>query len=59
MKITQDLLSSMKGKTIEKVMHPGVNCLIIQFSDGTEVDFEVEHVGHGLYAISLVDPPIK
>lgn len=44
----------MVGKTIKKIDETSVNCINIEFTDGTELLLEVEAVngGIGLYGIS-------
>lgn len=39
----------MVGKTIKQIDEKSVNCLNIEFTDGTELLLEVEAAGHGLY----------
>lgn len=43
------LKSHMVGKTIKRIDESSVNCLNIEFTDGTELLLEVEAAGHGLY----------
>lgn len=49
-----DVLPStwFEGKTVKKLEKHGVNCLVFYFTDGTQVELEVEYTGHsGLHGM--------
>jgi hypothetical protein len=52
--LIEKLAPHMVGKTITRIDERAVNCLEIEFSDGTELRLEVEAVNGpiGLYGIS-------
>lgn len=51
MKLSDDVLNQLKGKTIDRAEQNGCNCLSLYFTDGTHLELEVEYVGSNLYAI--------
>lgn len=50
-KMLNSLSESMIGKTIKAIDESSVNCLNIEFTDGTSLLLEAENVGHGLIGI--------
>ncbi len=40
-----------EGKTIAHINTSSVNVLVILFTDGTWITWEVENMGHGLYGL--------
>lgn len=40
------------GKTIKHINFTAVNYMVIFFTDGSSLELETEHVGHGIYGIN-------
>jgi len=49
---------SMIGKTIKSVDHSAANTKTIEFTDGSKISLDTQHVGYGIYGIvpMLADP---
>lgn len=47
----EELTSLMVGKTISAIDETACNCLNIEFTDGTELLLETEHLGHNLLGV--------
>jgi hypothetical protein len=47
----KDLKKLMVGKTIKSIENDSMNVLNIEFTDGSELMFETEHVGHSIYGM--------
>ena len=47
----EELTSLMVGKTISAIDETACNCLNIEFTDGTELLLETEHMGHNIHGV--------
>ena len=57
--MVNSLSKSLVGKTIKAIDESNVNCVNIEFTDGTELLLEAENVGHGLIGIIGYIPKTK